>query len=400
MKKIITILLTLLISVMALSQDKNSIIKLTDGNKYRVKIILLDLDRITYETENDIMRSTKIEEVEFVETENDGFVFYQYDKEEHDIYNETLKSISENEPMELIKQGGKVFIPISAKDYKTVLGRFFIKDKISESNLWQVVDTEYEAEFILEYYFEEKGRDKNYFVLKTRDGAEFYRSKNILTSSSYIPMNEAKKSVEKLYKKVDLFHRIETADNSTFVYQMDEIEKMIKEPIKRKSSGSNSRSGLQSGYKGIIELGYQIGIEGYDDAMDRLKLNIINGYQINPHLSLGLGTGLRYYLDEDAVLIPIFADLRVSFMSKNVLPYFSLGVGYSFSADNSFAGVGVILEPSIGVSFKVSKKFAINLGCGYEMQRMTSLYYYYNMVTSCEHKLISGAININVGISF
>ena len=63
MKKIITILLTLLISVMALSQDKNSIIKLTDGNKYRVKIILLDLDRITYETENDIMRSTKIEEV-------------------------------------------------------------------------------------------------------------------------------------------------------------------------------------------------------------------------------------------------------------------------------------------------------------------------------------------------
>jgi len=205
MKKIITILLTLLISVMALSQDKNSIIKLTDGNKYRVKIILLDLDRITYETENDIMRSTKIEEVEFVETENDGFVFYQYDKEEHDIYNETLKSISENEPMELIKQEGKVFIPISAKDYKTVLGRFFIKDKISESNLWQVVDTEYEAEFILEYYFEEKGRDKNYFVLKTRDGAEFYRSKNILTSSSYIPMNEAKKSVEKLYKKVDLF---------------------------------------------------------------------------------------------------------------------------------------------------------------------------------------------------
>jgi|LSQX01.3.fsa_nt_gb hypothetical protein len=398
MKKIITILLTLLISVMALSQDKNSIIKLTDGNKYRVKIILLDLDRITYETENDIMRSTKIEEVEFVETENDGFVFYQYDKEEHDIYNETLKSISENEPMELIKQGGKVFIPISAKDYKTVLGRFFIKDKISESNLWQVVDTEYEAEFILEYYFEEKGRDKNYFVLKTRDGAEFYRSKNILTSSSYIPMNEAKKSVEKLYKKVDLFHRIETADNSTFVYQMDEIEKMIKEPIKRKSSGSNSRSGLQSGYKGIIELGYQIGVG--EKGKNRLKLNIINGYQINPHLSLGLGTGLRYYLYKDAVLIPIFADLRVSFMSKNVLPYFSLGVGYSFSADNSFAGVGVILEPSIGVSFKVSKKFAINLGCGYEMQRMTSLYYYYNMVTSCEHKLISGAININVGISF
>ncbi|MFA6612975.1 MAG: hypothetical protein WCS64_05300 [Dehalococcoidales bacterium] len=398
MKKIITILLTLLISVMALSQDKNSIIKLTDGNKYRVKIILLDLDRITYETENDIMRSTKIEEVEFVETENDGFVFYQYDKEEHDIYNETLKSISENEPMELIKQGGKVFIPISAKDYKTVLGRFFIKDKISESNLWQVVDTEYEAEFILEYYFEEKGRDKNYFVLKTRDGAEFYRSKNILTSSSYIPMNEAKKSVEKLYKKVDLFHRIETADNSTFVYQMDEIEKMIKEPIKRKSSGSNSRSGLQSGYKGIIELGYQIGVG--EKGKNRLKLNIINGYQINPHLSLGLGTGLRYYLYKDAVLIPIFADLRVSFMSKNVLPYFSLGVGYSFSADNSFAGVGVILEPSIGVSFKVSKKFAINLGGGYEMQRMTLYKYNYNKDTYSERKYISGAISINVGISF
>jgi hypothetical protein len=178
--------------------------------------------------------------------------------------------------------------------------------------------------------------------------------------------------------------KIETADRSVFVYQMDEIEKLTKEPIQGKSGGSFSNSGLQSGYKGIVELGYQIGTGGY--GMDRLKLNIINGYQINPYFSLGFGTGLRYYFDEKVPLIPVFADFRANFIDNKISPYLSLGVGYSFNASDSFKGVGFLLNPKIGVSFKVSKKSAINFGLGYEMQRVITKN--------------SGAIDINVGISF
>lgn len=192
--------------------------------------------------------------------------------------------------------------------------------------------------------------------------------------------------------------KIETADRSVFVYQMDEIEKLTKEPIQGKSGGSFSNSGLQSGYKGIVELGYQIGTGDY--GMDRLKLNIINGYQLNPYFSLGLGTGLRYYFDAEAALIPIFADFRANFMDNNVSPYLSIGVGYSFDATNSFEGVGFLLNPTIGVSFKVSEKSAMNVGLGYEMQRMKFFYYDYDWYSFDEFTENSGAISINVGISF
>jgi hypothetical protein len=191
--------------------------------------------------------------------------------------------------------------------------------------------------------------------------------------------------------------KIETADRSVFVYQMDEIEKLTKEVIQGESGGSLSNSGLQSGYKGIVELGYQIGTGDY--GMDRLKLNIINGYQINPYFSLGFGTGLRYYFDAEAALIPVFADFRANFMNNKISPYLSLGVGYSFDATNDFEGVGFLLNPTVGVSFKVSDKSAMNVGLGYEMQKMDFFYYvgYYSYYSSSEN---SGAISINVGISF
>jgi len=190
--------------------------------------------------------------------------------------------------------------------------------------------------------------------------------------------------------------KIETADRNVFVYQMDEIEKLAKEQYQRKSGSSLNNTGLQSGYKGIVELGYQIGTGDY--GMDRLKLNIINGYQINPYFSLGFGTGLRYYFDEAAALIPVFADFRANFINNKVSPYFSLGVGYSFDATNGFEGVGFLLNPTVGVGFKVSEKSAMNVGLGYEMQKM-DFYYggYYGYYSSSEN---SGAISINVGISF
>lgn len=198
--------------------------------------------------------------------------------------------------------------------------------------------------------------------------------------------------------------KIETADRNVFFYPIDEIEKLTKEPYPGKERSAHSNTGSQSGYKGIVETGYQVGIGGY--ASGRLKLNIINGYQFNPHFSIGLGTGLRYYTDEGSTLVPLFADFRVNFMDNKVSPYFSLGTGYSFDASDGFAGVGVLLNPAIGVNFKPSDKIGIHVGIDYEMQRMTFSHYSYsytptsyssNSYTTSEN---SGAIGLTVGMSF
>lgn len=190
--------------------------------------------------------------------------------------------------------------------------------------------------------------------------------------------------------------KIKTADENVFVYQIDEIEKLTKEPYKGKSSSSFNNTGLKTGYKGIAELAYQIGTGDY--GMDRLKLNIINGYQINPYFSLGFGTGLRYYFDAEAALIPFFADFRANFINYKISPYLSLGVGYSFDATNDFDGVGFLLNPTVGASFKVSDKSAINVGLGYEIQKID--FYYYDGYYDYSSSENSGAISINVGISF
>jgi len=188
--------------------------------------------------------------------------------------------------------------------------------------------------------------------------------------------------------------KIKTADSSVIVYQMDEIEKSTKETIQIKLDDLQSNSGLQSGHshKGILEWGYHFGTGSY--GMDRLKLNIINAYQINPYFSFGFGTGLRYYFDNEAALLPFFVDLRANFINSEISPYFSFGIGYSFDLTNDFKGVGFLLNPTLGISFKVSDKSAINVGLGCELQNMK--FYRYGST----HNKNSGAISINVGISF
>jgi hypothetical protein len=187
--------------------------------------------------------------------------------------------------------------------------------------------------------------------------------------------------------------KIETADKNVFVYQMDEIEKIAKEEAKGKYKSSSNNVGLGKGYQGIIEFGYATKTGG-DAGLDFLKLNIINGYCFNPHLALGFGTGARYYFDAESIFVPIFADLRVNFINGNVTPYIAFGGGYSFNASNNFEGVGLMLNPSAGVSIKISEKSAMNVGVGFEMQKINFTFGGYRSSVNLN------AISINLGFSF
>ena len=194
---------------------------------------------------------------------------------------------------------------------------------------------------------------------------------------------------------------IKTIDGNILTYQMDDIEKIVQGTINENYNSGHSSYGLGSGYKGIIDVGYSFGIGTY--KMNRFDFNFINGYQVNPYFSLGIGVGLRYYFDTEAALIPIFADFRANFIDNPISPYLSLGIGYSFDATNSFESVGLLLDPTVGVSFKISDKSAFIVGLGYEMQRMKFLDFYLDNWTHIyEHYSTSnsGAVSIVVGISF
>ncbi|HET6558673.1 MAG TPA: hypothetical protein VFG54_15240 [Prolixibacteraceae bacterium] len=196
--------------------------------------------------------------------------------------------------------------------------------------------------------------------------------------------------------------KIETADRSVFVFELDEIEKFTKEPFKGRRTRSNDNPGMKVGYKGTVETGFQLGVG--DWGADRLKLNVINGFQLTPHFSMGLGTGLRFYYDLDAALVPLFLDFRVNFLDRKVSPYFALGAGYSFNASDNFEAAGVLINPSAGVSFKVSGKSSMNIGLGYEVQQMdffiNAYDYHNNYVFSYSKNAGSGALSLTVGFSY
>jgi len=152
--------------------------------------------------------------------------------------------------------------------------------------------------------------------------------------------------------------KIESRDSNIFVFQMDEIEKLTKEPIQKGSS---------SGYFGIAQMGYAFGETDY--GMDFLKLNIINGYRIDPYFAVGAGYGIRYYIEEKVPLIPVFADFRVDLFDNKISTFFSFDFGYSFYAKDRFAGCGMLLTPSAGLNFKVADNSVLSVAVSYEIQK-------------------------------
>ncbi|KAA6303558.1 MAG: hypothetical protein EZS26_000109 [Candidatus Ordinivivax streblomastigis] len=191
--------------------------------------------------------------------------------------------------------------------------------------------------------------------------------------------------------------KIETVDRNVFVYKMDEIEKMTKEVVEQTNRQTNKQpteqrriayqSSPNSGYKGIIDLGYSAGVGNY--GIDRVNWNFINGVQINPHFAVGLGFGLRYFCSNgsDVLFIPIFADFRVNFTDNDVSPYFALDAGYSLGKEG-----GPLLSPAFGMSIKGPGKSAFLFGIGYEVQKVSYRHY--------TNRINSGALSLKLGVTF
>jgi len=208
---------------------------------------------------------------------------------------------------------------------------------------------------------------------------------------------------------------IKTADGNVATYSTDDINKVIQgtgtddstssSGRNRRSSGSESESSEHhSGYQGIVDMGYYLGVG--TPSYDRVGFNFINGYRINPNFSAGIGVGVNYYLDDKSYFIPVFADLRAHYDIGHISPFVSFDIGYSFDASNSFKGMGILINPSTGVGFKISESNEILVGIGYQMQGIIKNLEgeVFNSETSkidwpTSH-INSGAVVFKVGFSF
>lgn len=145
--------------------------------------------------------------------------------------------------------------------------------------------------------------------------------------------------------------------------------------------------GIEPGYRGFVDFSYTLGVGDWGKDHDRINLMTSHGIQIVPQLYVGLGVGVNYFYDDEAVGLPIFGHFRSDFIPGDVTPFFDMRIGYSLIDVEGF-----YLNPSLGCRFAVSDNVALNLSVGYTLQKAE--YYYDYRKQNC------GGVDFRFGIEF
>lgn len=160
---------------------------------------------------------------------------------------------------------------------------------------------------------------------------------------------------------------------------------------KLKGNREASKSVLRKGYHGYASFaggGYVSSDVGFNCLGGGLvSLQTIHGYQFNPYIYLGGGTGLDFLVTYNnwgpvGVCMPLFADLRLSLPVHNVAPFFDLKLGGYVQFNKVSHGLGInwngaesrqkpvtyggfYFGPSIGVLFAITEKYSIGCALDY-----------------------------------
>lgn len=140
--------------------------------------------------------------------------------------------------------------------------------------------------------------------------------------------------------------------------------------------GSNAQNTAKNCYRGYVDAGYSVGIGDYD--FGRYEVNTSHGYQINPYLFIGAGTGLHFMasyktkdmdipldIRDSKVDIPVFANIRCNFLKRKVSPFVDVKGGTYVTNSG-----GLYVNASAGCRFSINEKQAINLSVGYATEKL------------------------------
>ncbi|MCG6186522.1 hypothetical protein [Maribellus maritimus] len=168
------------------------------------------------------------------------------------------------------------------------------------------------------------------------------------------------------------------------------------ENIERPTKWEGNGEGISPGSHFCTDIGFYAKTGDY--GRNRIAINAIYMYQINPFLGLGFGTGIRAFTEEDVVLVPFYPSIKGYLLNNDVSPYLSLNIGYAVDISGNEQS-GLNLSPKVGVFKRVSGKSVAYFEFGYEMQKLefVTVYSSGNAYYSGEN---SGAICFNIGYTF
>lgn len=110
-----------------------------------------------------------------------------------------------------------------------------------------------------------------------------------------------------------------------------------------------------------------------------LSFHLSNGYQFRNGLSMGFGTGIE---ELDAVVMPVYADLRYQPLKTRVSPFIWVKSGYGFPVGDQGEGGyyyygyypeakgGGMFNTGAGIALYSWRRNAVNIGIGYRYQKL------------------------------
>ena len=175
------------------------------------------------------------------------------------------------------------------------------------------------------------------------------------------------------------------------INQLD-IERIEKEPISRSIILKDSLKRMSYKRKGFysnINIGFLFG-GNFETPFPPLSLSLVNGYQFDWGMSLGVGVGLEL-LNES--YMPIVADVRYTFRNSRLSHFIYIQGGYAipietpdpydydyynyYDTDLKSKG-GYLINPGIGLKINVNDRNAFSLGIGYKFMQVQHTYKEYN----------------------
>lgn len=222
------------------------------------------------------------------------------------------------------QHGNKVYIPYSDKDVAQKAGAMKLRDLITRDQLWNVVEDEKDAQFILDFCYSEKGRDHGIVNIKDKNG-------NLIASTP---------KVKDLGK--DLQEKGEEIAETSYDKYVSKIGTKLKI-----EDGRLLISGRRRGWVFRPEFGL-----GIDDCAD--LINNISGsfaYQFNPLNAFGVSFSREGNFDHRK-FYSLCLNYRVYFYDKTWSPFFDIKAGPCYMYDYFGDPLTYLVRGTFGWQYK------------------------------------------------
>ncbi|MDO4461473.1 MAG: hypothetical protein Q4C30_03080 [Bacteroidia bacterium] len=163
--------------------------------------------------------------------------------------------------------------------------------------------------------------------------------------------------------------KIETSDRSVFVYDANDVVRVVKEKVDYEDYDRSKIRHPRRGYRGFADMtiGAGFGYDKYGREYDfsRISLSTVHGIQYNEKFFFGAGVAIQSWWDGcdylyeyeggvryedvyiDASTVSIFADVRWDIIAMRCTPYLDLRLGGYFGDVGGF-----YFRPTLGGRFR------------------------------------------------